>query len=269
MKYIKSILTLAIFAAVISFTTSCGGPKYADTDQIKSWIMMESITKDVADGINEGFLSRLKSNRIKGLDIEQTSIELLGPQDTYMTNPWIELFENHILKYFNPIKWSRTRWYLNRNDIISRYVPYYCSWIGEEDGGLKNIMDDALIRIAEHYETGQWSLEAYLERYNNAALDLYMKEKEHQQEWNIVVNAWIDYVYERAQEYVTVKDWEYDDDSTTKSCTGYYVTYEIGDGFYVLTSLIEEDNSTKFEIEILYSGDSMIDLEQTLSLYKD
>ena len=74
---------------------------------------------------------------------------------------------------------------------------------------------------------------------------------------------------ELSNEYVTVKDWEYDDDSTTKSCTGYYITYEIGDGFYVLTSLIEEDNSTKFEIEILYSGDSMIDLEQTLSLYKD
>ena len=96
-----------------------------------------------------------------------------------------------------------------------------------------------------------------------------MSEPQNQKEWHVVVNEWVDYIYEQADEHVIVKDWEYDEDSTTKSCTGYYITYEIGDGFYVLTSLIEEDNSTKFEIEILYSGDSMIDLEQTLSLYKD
>ena len=48
MKYIKSILTLAIFAAVISFTTSCGGPKYADTDQIKAWIREDRLQLDEA-----------------------------------------------------------------------------------------------------------------------------------------------------------------------------------------------------------------------------
>ena len=101
MKYMKSILTLAIFSAVISFTTSCGGPNYADTDQIKAWIMMESITKDVADGINDGFITKLKQNSVDGINTEAT-IELLGAQDTYIVNPWVDLCENHMLKYFKP-----------------------------------------------------------------------------------------------------------------------------------------------------------------------
>lgn len=263
MKHIKSILTLTVFAAVISFTTSCGGPKYADTDQIKSWIMMESITKDVADGINDGFITKLKQNSVAGINTEAT-IELLGAQDTYIVNPWVDLCENHMLKYFKP-----SRWEINRNDLISMYSPYYCNRLGDNITRLNEIANDALRHIEKHYETGEYDLDAYLEIYNSAILDIYMSEPQNQKEWHVVVNEWVDYIYEQADEYVTVKDWEYDDDSTTKSCTGYYITYEIGDGFYVLTSLIEEDNSTKFEIEILYSGDSMIDLEQTLSLYKD
>ena len=263
MKYIKSILTLAIFAAVISFPTSCGGPKYADTDQIKAWIMMESITKDVADGINDGFITKLKQNSVDGINTEAT-IELLGVQDTYIVNPWVDLCENHMLKYFKP-----SRWEINRNDLVSMYSPYYCNRLGDNITRLNEIANDAMRHIEKHYETGEYDLDAYLEIYNSAILDIYMSEPQNQKEWHVVVNEWVDYIYEQADEHVIVKDWEYDEDSTTKSETGYYITYEIGDGFYVLTSLIEEDNSTKFEIEILYSGDSMIDLEQTLSLYKD
>lgn len=82
MKYIKSILTLAIFAAVISFTTSCGGPKYADTDQIKAWIFYKSVDGEILTDTYNEYIDKLKQNSIKGITIPEASIELWGVNRT-------------------------------------------------------------------------------------------------------------------------------------------------------------------------------------------
>ena len=58
------------------------------------------------------------------------------------------------------------------------------------------------------YSIPRHDLDAYLEIYNSAILDIYMSEPQNQKEWHVVVNEWVDYIYEQADEYVTVKDWE-------------------------------------------------------------
>ena len=63
-------------------------------------------------------------------------------------------------------------------------------------------------------------------------------------------------------------DSESDKNSTTKNCNGYIVTYSINKDYYVLTRIIEEAKSDKFEIQTLYRGASMIDMDRALEDYK-
>ncbi|MBO5771910.1 MAG: hypothetical protein J6R09_04670, partial [Alistipes sp.] len=49
---------------------------------------------------------------------------------------------------------------------------------------------------------------------------------------------------------------------TTDTISAYYVTYEVGTGYYVLIRLIEVDGGDEFEVKRIYRGDSLIDLEQ-------
>ena len=258
MKHIKSILTLAIFAAVISFTTSCGGPKYADTDQIKAWIFYKSVDGEILTDTYNEYIDKLKQNSIKGVTIPEASIELWGEQDTYYINPWIYRTMTSI-----PTTWGIPYWELDQNKILTKYLEEWDYIYGPDRFAPQDNYLDMILRGNKSDRTKSI--------YNHMECDKYIQSNPEESATLRLAtgNGYINYFINKANDYVTVKDWEYDDDSTTKSCTGYYITYEIGDGFYVLTSLIEEDNSTKFEIEILYSGDSMIDLEQTLSLYKD
>lgn len=162
-----------------------------------------------------------------------------------------------------PTTWGIPYWELDQNKILTKYLEEWDYIYGPDRFAPQDNYLDMILRGNKSDRTKSI--------YNHMECDKYIQSNPEESATLRLAtgNGYINYFINKANDYVTVKDWEYDDDSTTKSCTGYYITYEIGDGFYVLTSLIEEDNSTKFEIEILYSGDSMIDLEQTLSLYKD
>jgi len=59
---------------------------------------------------------------------------------------------------------------------------------------------------------------------------------------------------------VKVLDWDYNSDMAGYSYTGYIVTYEIGTGYYALVSLVEFDESSRYEIELVYRGRSLSDL---------
>lgn len=63
---------------------------------------------------------------------------------------------------------------------------------------------------------------------------------------------------------VKVLDWNYNVDVIGDAYTGYLVTYEIGTGYYALVSLIEFDNSSRYELELIYRGRSLSDLNNHL-----
>lgn len=59
---------------------------------------------------------------------------------------------------------------------------------------------------------------------------------------------------------VKVLDWSLNTDLIGDTYTGYLVTYEIGSGYYALVSLIEFDETSRYEIELVYRGRSLSDL---------
>ena len=65
---------------------------------------------------------------------------------------------------------------------------------------------------------------------------------------------------------VKVLDWDYNSDMVGDSYTGYIVTYEIGTGYYALVSLVEFDETSRYEIKLVYRGRSLSDLNSTFRM---
>ncbi len=65
---------------------------------------------------------------------------------------------------------------------------------------------------------------------------------------------------ELVQERFKVLNWELDADNQGKGYTGYDIEYEVGDGWYVLLLLIEYDDDSKYEVNIIYSGTSLAEM---------
>ena len=219
----KLKLFLTVVAASLMFG-SCGfdGPKLADEPQIKAWVLMENIS--YTDKIAEQFISSL---------LEEGSVELLDPehptakvviQDSF--NPYRGLFSEEGSCIVDT-------WRLNRNKTIEAITDeslvYRASWGG---------MDEECV---DYFRT---------------------HEAESKQLLREVAVKWVDYVYNYANEEVKVLDWEYCLSTTTDSFSGYYVTYEIGEGYYVLVRLTEADNGDEFEVKRIYRGDSLLKLER-------
>ena len=59
---------------------------------------------------------------------------------------------------------------------------------------------------------------------------------------------------------VKVLNWDFNSELIGDSYAGYIVTYEIGSGYYALVSLIEFYESSRYEIELIYRGRSLSDL---------
>ena len=61
---------------------------------------------------------------------------------------------------------------------------------------------------------------------------------------------------------VKVLNWEFNSDLIGDAYTGYFVTYEIGRGYYALVSLVEFDGTSKYDIDLIYRGRSLSDLNE-------
>lgn len=61
---------------------------------------------------------------------------------------------------------------------------------------------------------------------------------------------------------VRVLDWDYNSDLIGNAYTGYIVTYEIGTGYYALVSLVEFEESSRYQLELIYRGRSLTDLRE-------
>lgn len=75
--------------------------------------------------------------------------------------------------------------------------------------------------------------------------------------------AYIDYIDKFVEENVKVLNWDYNRRAVADTYTGYLVEYEVTSGYYVLLSLIEDDeeeNPTS-RWEVIYQGDSLFDMQ--------
>lgn len=77
-----------------------------------------------------------------------------------------------------------------------------------------------------------------------------------------MVDRFFTYIENMAQEQVRIINWEYNKDELADTYTGYLIEYEIGEGFYVLLDLIENDDDDRYRWTIVYAGDSLTELHQ-------
>ena len=77
-KHFQSIvrLGLSIVLAGLVFS-SCGGPKFADSAQIKSFIFMESIDDDYKNSIADDFYALLSNGKVKDVFIPNETINII------------------------------------------------------------------------------------------------------------------------------------------------------------------------------------------------
>lgn len=77
-----------------------------------------------------------------------------------------------------------------------------------------------------------------------------------------MVDRFFVYIENIAQDQVSIINWEYNENALADTYTGYLIEYEIGEGFYVLLDLIENDNDDRYRWTIIYAGDSLSELHQ-------
>lgn len=268
MKIKQLALCLAVVAAAI-LANSCGGSKYADTKQIKSYVLMTSVEVDLSRSYTDDFFTDIYLGKIKLKklpDVTETFLEEEGHPDV---NPVLEYARLFIKINTSSNYGAKADWEPNMYDeLCAKYSkePYiyyggyhylykYLQDLGKAKETLSSLDEEQL-------ESG------YCDRNLHNTLMINIYKMEHPMEHKIAIEEifkkYIDYIGKKADKTVKVKDCEVDKSSTTKNCNGYFVTYKIGDDFYVLVNLTEEKETDKFEIKTLYRGSSMIELDRTL-----
>ncbi len=219
---------------------------------------MENVSGSLKGQISQMFVDKiLHDGTFEIFNADNRTLELLGEQDSYFVNPWREL----LTLRSDDLCWLYG-WELNPKEINLKF--YGWGWLQSP------LTNNTYPTLEETYEKAlDWYSPTNPKRFdyiNGALLNTYVNLNQDvaQEVYRAVGRAYIDFVKEYAEEVVSVKDWDYCEHATTQSCTGYYVTYEIGDGFYVLVRYVEEDEGSGFQIQRLYAGESIIKLEQAM-----
>lgn len=69
--------------------------------------------------------------------------------------------------------------------------------------------------------------------------------------------------YDCSPSDLKVLDWVYNEDQLGDNYTGYIVTYEVGNGKqYILADVIEFDNTSRWEVEVVHYGRYLSEIRQ-------
>lgn len=267
MKSTKLILCLAAIIAAL-FATSCGGSKYADTKQVKSFVLMNSVDRDLCNSYTDEFFTDIDLRKIKLKKLPDDTEIFLSGKGRFDGNPVLEYAHVFIKNSTTSGISSKSSWKLNMyNELYDSYLKdNYLLYDWLQDLSVYSL-EDAKKELASVDEKilGQDGFSEYICVHRNAlVVNIYRKEhsSEHKIAIEEILKKYVDYIGKKADKMVKMQDCEVDKASTTRNWNSYFVTYEIGDGFYVLVRLTEEKKTDKFEIETLYRGKSMIDLNK-------
>ena len=72
-------------------------------------------------------------------------------------------------------------------------------------------------------------------------------------------------LYDSSPSDLEVIDWSYNEDQLGDSYTGYIVTYKVGNKkYYILANVVEFEKDSSWEVEVVYHGTSLLELQQYL-----
>lgn len=241
--------TLAIaFASILVILTSCGGhkSKLANKEQIKSYVLMTSIDRDVVETFVNEYAQKLESGKIKDVFVPDAEMDYKVTEETIeVRNPWIEKAKGVIMYGITPkgYAWGPTTyWDLDESYMESRY-------------------------------TERWTNNQFYLGFNTKNIREYTKQFSGDASSDdsvcgiTVIHAWIKFIKEKAKKLVKVYDCQYSKGDSTKSANAFYAIYTIDKNYYVLVRLTEEKKTSRFEIETLARGESLIEIERKLEYY--
>lgn len=254
MKTKSLIVALSIMASASIFT-SCGGSKVADTKQVKSYVLMTSVSNDIINAYIEDYVQKLEAGKVKDVYVPDVKISYSMGNDMVDKNPWIEKTKI-VLGYGFYDNWKNIHWMLSDEETESRYLE---SWTRNFNWNTSNI-DILNKRIIKEYD-------------HDALNELltYRYAVEHHDDDSVVgltvTHGFVKFIEKKVGKSVKIYDIYYSKDYSTKSVDAYYVIYTIDKDFYVLVRLAEEKKSSRFEIETLARGEQLIEIERTLNMY--
>lgn len=229
----KTTLTAITMALSIVLLSSCGGSDLANTEQIKSYVLMTSVSNDVVNSYIEEYCRKLDAGKVKDVYVPDVKIPYDTKDDTIDKNPWVEK-----TRFILEPEWTGVYWKLSEEDTESHYLELWKA------------------------NTRVWSsLNSNTSQY----------AEEHQDDDSVVglsvIHAWVRFIQKKSNKIVKIYDQYYSKNDSTKSAEAYYVIYTIDKDYYVLVRLTEEKKSTRFEIETLARGEQLIEIERKLKHY--
>ncbi len=243
MKTKHFTLAIAVASLAILFT-SCGGSKYANTEQIKSYVLMTSVDRDVVETFVNEYAQKLEKGKIKDVFVPDAEIDYKVAEETIeVRNPWIEKAKGVIMYGITPKdSWLTTYWDLDESYMESRYAE---RWTNNQMGW--GFINENVTAYTKEFSGGASS--------DDSVCGI------------TVIHAWIKFIKEKAKKLVKVYDCQYSKSDSTKSAKAYYIIYSIDKNYYVLVRLTEEKKTSRFEIETLARGESLIEIERKLEYY--
>lgn len=280
-KHFQTIVRLALSIVLASLVfSSCGGPKFADSAQIKAYIFMESIDDAYKNSIADDFYTLLSNGKIKDVCVPKETMFLESGQDGYEVNPWLE--------YFKIIFCSRHKqmpWKLDEDEELQLlcdawngdYKYYYgdsnyryldaIAWASSFPHSIDNSIEEHEKKRSNYWDRG-WETNVEEENQYINGYKLVKTLRNNMTDFSanglLYSNAYIQYIKSIAEKKVDIYDCQYSEAYSTKSVDAYYVIYTIDKDFYVLLRLSEEKKSQRFEIEQIMRGEQLIEIERKL-----
>lgn len=300
----SKLINLMLLTCVALFSVSCIGPDSADSIKTKNWIFSHCSYVGGDKKLAHSFIDEIRkgSIKIKQLDEELFSEAMLRyfeqmaeeyyhfenyknlkdwvekhlqilqtMTDAYSSGEWKNniYFEYYLINAYytfvpSPLAFDKIAdmFYNGKQltaadiaDFSSEYLTKGCNhckrYWNEEDVQVWNVKydDECWMQLTDFL--------SYVQLYKN-----YDKTVDATINMSTALS---DYADKFVDENVKIINWAYDENGLGDTYTGYFVEYEIATNYYVLYHLVEMDSKDSYEGQILYQGNSMIEMQ---SYYK-
>lgn len=238
------IVFLIGISIVFSGCSKLSEPNNIDNPEILSWVWTQLRLSHVGYD-RSGKVSTMYEN-LKGEFIEKVKereIKVVGFER-------IGALENEVLTYcLENTSWERFYHVPGSESEIESKIDNLCRLI---EGGYNYTVIDVDSNEPKYKNKNPLKEGGYEYLYNN-------KEQTAELLKNLLWSFYRE-SGELVQERFKVLNWELDADNQGNGYTGYDIEYEVGDGWYVLLLLIEYDDDSKYEVNIIYSGTSLAEM---------
>ncbi|MBQ9597621.1 MAG: hypothetical protein IJR34_05180 [Bacteroidales bacterium] len=228
-KIIICLVAVLLFAGCDSLIE----PNHIKDPEMLGWVYRDCISESVADTILNRFVSGVRNQTIS-----VNGFESIGP------------FENLVIDYF-------------KNQMDGCGQPINTENLEFWDYDIYHTFNK---------DKPAPTLEVYMEKHKNQ-FDFeyvflspepkelcYQNRKKSQNLCSELIKEYFAAFEREAQGQFKVLSWDYDKGAQGDSYTGYLIEYEIGEGYYVLLSLIEYDKTNRYKADIIYKGSSLQEL---------